>query len=66
MDQELSHLHTIRTGSEGHPTFCPIGTGGIFPGVKLQWREADHPPPAITDVKKVWIDVSTPSYASIA
>jgi hypothetical protein len=27
--------HSVQTGSEAHPTFCPVGTGGSFLGVKL-------------------------------
>jgi hypothetical protein len=32
-----------------------MGTGGSFPGVKRQGREADHSPPTSADVKKMWI-----------
>jgi hypothetical protein len=40
-----------------------MGTGGSFPGVKRQVREADHSPPTIAEVKKMWIYTSTPPYA---
>jgi hypothetical protein len=33
------------------------------PRVKRQEREADHLPPTIADVKKMWICTSTPLYA---
>jgi hypothetical protein len=25
----------VQTSSEAHPASCPVGTGGLFPGVKL-------------------------------
>jgi hypothetical protein len=36
------------------------------PGVKRPVREADHSPPANTEVKKMWIYMSTPLYAFMA
>jgi hypothetical protein len=38
-------LHIVQTGSGVHPTSYKMGTGGTFPGVKRQGREADHSPP---------------------
>jgi hypothetical protein len=32
--QEFSLLHVVQTGSGVHPTSCPMGTGGSFPGGK--------------------------------
>jgi hypothetical protein len=32
--QEFSLVHIVQTGSEVHPTSCPMGTGGSFPGGK--------------------------------
>jgi hypothetical protein len=32
--QEFSLLQIVQTGSEVHPTSCPMGTGGYFPGGK--------------------------------
>jgi hypothetical protein len=29
--QEFSLLHVVQTGSGAHPTFYPMGTGGLFP-----------------------------------
>jgi hypothetical protein len=40
--------------------------GAVFPGVKWQGLEADHSPPASAEVKKMWIYISTPSYAFMA
>jgi hypothetical protein len=42
-----------------------MGTGGSFPGVKQQGREADHSPPVSAEVKKIWTYTSTPPYAFI-
>jgi hypothetical protein len=43
-----------------------MGTGGPFPGVKWPGREADHSPPTIAEIKKMWIYTSTPPYAFMA
>jgi hypothetical protein len=40
--------------------------GALSPGVKRQGREADHSPPTIAEIKKMWIDISIPSYAFMA
>jgi hypothetical protein len=37
-----------------------MGTGGSFPGVKRQEREADHSSPTSAEDKKKWIYTSTP------
>jgi hypothetical protein len=44
------------------PTQPPIQRvlGAVSPGVKRPEREADHSPPANTEVKKMWIYTSTP------
>jgi hypothetical protein len=35
----------VQTSDEAHPAFCPVGTGGPFPGGKaLPGRDADHSP----------------------
>jgi hypothetical protein len=31
---KFSLLQIVQTGSEVHPTFCPMGTWGSFPGGK--------------------------------
>jgi hypothetical protein len=38
-----------------------MGTGGPFPGVKRQGREADHSLPTSAEVKNPWIYTYTPS-----
>jgi hypothetical protein len=38
----------------------------LSPGVSRPGREADHSPPASTEVKKMWIYTSTPPYALTA
>jgi hypothetical protein len=43
-----------------------MGTGGSFPGVKRQGREADHSPPTSAEVKKMWIYTSTPPFVFMA
>jgi hypothetical protein len=37
--------------------------GALSPGIKRPGREANHSPPAIAEVKKMWIYTSTPPYA---
>jgi hypothetical protein len=59
-------LHCVQTGSGAHPASYPMGTGGSFPGVKRQGREADHSPPTSAEVKKMWIYTYTPPYAFMA
>jgi hypothetical protein len=65
-EQEFSLLHVVQTGSGVHPTSYPMGTGGSFPGVKRQGREADHSSPTSAKVKKMWIYISTPRYVFMA
>jgi hypothetical protein len=50
-------LHIVQTGSGVHPTSYKMGTGGSFPGVKRQGREADHSPLTSAEVKKMWISL---------
>jgi hypothetical protein len=58
---------TIRsTGPGVHPASCKMGTGGAFPGVKRQGREADHSHPTSAEVKKMWIYTSTLPYVFMA
>jgi hypothetical protein len=53
----------LQTCSGAHPVSYPKGTGDSFPpGVKHQKREGDHSPPTSAEVKKMWINVSTPPY----
>jgi hypothetical protein len=46
--------------------FLVSGIGSLSLGVKQQEREPDPSPPSIIDVKKMWIYISTPSYAFMA
>jgi hypothetical protein len=62
----FSLLHIVQTGSGVHPTSYKVGTGGSFPGVKRQGREADHSPLTSAEVKKMWIYTSTPLYVFMA
>jgi hypothetical protein len=50
------------------PTQPPIKwiPGALSLGVKLKGREADYSPPASAEVKKTWINISTPPYAFMA
>jgi hypothetical protein len=50
----------------GPPNLLDMGTGGSFPGVKRQGREADQSPPTSAEVKKMWIYTSTPPYVFMA
>jgi hypothetical protein len=59
-------LHDVQTGSGAHRTSYSMGTVGSFSGVKRPGREADHSPPASAEVKKMWIYISTPTYAFMA
>jgi hypothetical protein len=65
VESEFSLLHIILTGSGAHPASYPMGTGGggLSPEVKRQGREPDHSLPDSTEVKKMWIYTSTPTYA---
>jgi hypothetical protein len=45
-------IFCVQTGSEAHPAFYPIGTGGPFPGGKARpGRDTDHTPPSSAEVK---------------
>jgi hypothetical protein len=56
----------VQIGSGVHPTSYKMGTGGSFPGVRRQGREADHSPTTSAEVKKMWIYTSTPPYVFMA
>jgi len=57
------HVHT---GSETHPASCEMVTGGLFPGLKRQGREADHSRKCSAEVQNLWSYTSTPSYIFMA
>jgi hypothetical protein len=40
--------------------------GAVSPGIKRPGSEADHPPPASAEVKKMWIYTSTVPYTFMA
>jgi hypothetical protein len=63
--QELSLLH-IQTGCRIHPVSYPMSTEALSPGVKRPGRAADHSPPTSAEVKKMWINTSTPTYTFMA
>jgi hypothetical protein len=63
--KEFSLFQVIEIGSGVHQTSYPVRIGGFSPGVKWPWREAEHSPSAIAEVKKMWIYTSTPPYAFI-
>jgi hypothetical protein len=50
------------------PTQLPIQwvPGALYLGVKRPGREADQSPPASAEVKKIWINTSTPPYVLMA
>jgi hypothetical protein len=48
---DFSCILCVQTGSGAHPAFCPMGTGGSFPGGKARpGRNADHSPPSSAEV----------------
>jgi hypothetical protein len=57
----FSH-HRIQTSSGAHIASYPMGTGAVFPGVKLLGSETDHSPPSSAEVTNVWSYTSTPQY----
>jgi hypothetical protein len=45
--EDFSSSSCVQTGSEAHPAFYPMGTGGPFPGGKARpRRDADHSSPS--------------------
>jgi hypothetical protein len=44
-------LNDAQTGSVAHPAFFAMGTGGRFPGIMRQEREANYSPPSRGKVK---------------
>jgi hypothetical protein len=50
--KDFFSILSVQTSSGAHPTSCPMGTGGHFPGGKAQpGRDADHSPPSSAEVK---------------
>jgi hypothetical protein len=56
------HLHFVQTGLGSTQPPIQWVPGALSPGVKRQWREADHPHPASAEVKKIWVYTFTPPY----
>jgi hypothetical protein len=52
--QEFSFLYPVHAGSGVHPASYPAVTVGSFSA-----READHSPPAYSEVKNMWMDSFT-------
>jgi hypothetical protein len=49
--EDFSSILCVQTGSGTHPASCTMGTGGPFPGGKVQpGRDADHSPPSSAEV----------------
>jgi hypothetical protein len=49
--KDFSSILCFQTGSGAHLAFCPMGTGGPFPGGKARpGRDADHSPPSSAEV----------------
>jgi hypothetical protein len=63
--QDFSLLHVVQTDSRTHPASYPMGTGGSFPGVKRQRRDAGHSSPPTAEVKKGRTSPPLPPYASM-
>jgi len=60
----LRHRIQIGTlGSTQHPN--QLGTGDVFPGVKLPGYEADSSPPSSAEVKNTWIYTSSLQYVYV-
>jgi hypothetical protein len=56
----------VKTRSGAHPAFYPMGSGDSFPERKAAGGpEVHHSPPTSAEVKKMWIYIPTPPYASM-
>jgi hypothetical protein len=56
----FSLRHGVQTGYGAQPASYPMDNEALTPGVKRPGREADHSPPASTEVN-AWNYISTPS-----
>jgi hypothetical protein len=65
--EDFSSNLCIQTGSGAHPASYTVGTGGSFPGGKVQpGRDADHSPPSSAKVKKEYeLNLLSPKCASV-
>jgi hypothetical protein len=49
--KDFSSSLCVQTGSGAHPASCTMGTGGPFPGGKVQpGHDTDHSPPSSAEV----------------
>jgi hypothetical protein len=65
--QDISPPHFVETDPGAGPASYPMATGDYFPRCKSgPEREADHSPPASTEVNNTWIYTSTPPYVFTA
>jgi hypothetical protein len=49
--EDFSSNLCVQTGSGAHPAYCPMGTGGPFPGGKTRpGRDSDHSPLSSAEV----------------
>jgi hypothetical protein len=60
----FSPHHRVQTGSDAHPAFYPMGTGGSFPGGKAAW--AWSWPLTLSGNENAWSYISTPQYVFMA
>jgi hypothetical protein len=61
--QEFSLLHVIsRPILESTQPCIQLSLGSLSLGIKQPVHEADNLPPTTAEVKKMWINVSTPPY----
>jgi hypothetical protein len=47
------------TAAGAHPASYPMATGNFSPGLKRSGRESDHSPPQNTEIKNMWIYISS-------
>jgi hypothetical protein len=64
--ENFSSNFCVQTGSGAHPASCRMGTGGPFPGGKLQLgRDTDHSPHLVHRSRMSRSYTSSPPCASI-
>jgi hypothetical protein len=57
---EFSFLRVVHTGSGVYASAYPLDTGNLSPGVKRPGSESNHSPPTSAEVKKTWVNTTTP------
>jgi hypothetical protein len=63
---DSSLFQSVQTSSGAYPTFCSVGTGVSFPGVKWLGSKADLSTPSSAEVKNEWRYTFTPPLAFMA